>query len=109
MKRIIFAVVAMTSFGAFSAKTISIPTDTRARYTILDKVKKGSSATITTKREGPSGVSFSKRLYNCSAWTVKYLGDGETIEQMKSSKPDQNMSTIVENSIADYLGKQACR
>lgn len=109
MKKVLFVVMALMSFSAMSATTVSIPTDSKAKYTIIDKTTNGTMATITTMREGPSGVSYSQRLYDCAAWTVKYLGDGDTLEQMKASKPDESMSSIVDNSIAYYIGQRACK
>ena len=109
VKKAIIVLMTLASFSAISATTMSIPTDSKAKYTILDRELNGNMATITTKREGPSGVSYSKRLYDCSAWTVKYLGDGDTIEQMNSSAPDANMASIVDNSIAYYIGQKACK
>ncbi|HHR1180428.1 hypothetical protein [Klebsiella pneumoniae] len=109
MKKVVFLVIALMSFSAVSAITISIPTDSKAKYTIIDKSLNGSMATITTMREGSSGTSYSQRLYDCTSWTVKYLGDGDTLEQMKASKPDEGMSPIVDNSIAYYIGQRACK
>ncbi|AYL46571.1 hypothetical protein AAH500_001761 [Salmonella enterica] len=109
MKRAVLALITLTSFGSMAATEISVPTDSKASYTILEKNLNGSMATITTKREGSSGVSYSKRLYDCSAWTVKYLGSGDTLERMRSSAPDKNMAPIVDNSIAYYIGQKACK
>ncbi|MHB7540121.1 hypothetical protein ACYCL0_08275 [Klebsiella pneumoniae] len=109
MKKLALVLMLRVSFGAASATTISIPTDSKAKYTIIDKSLNGSMATITTMREGPSGASYSQRLYDCTSWTVKYLGDGDTLEQMKASKPDEGMSPIVDNSIAYYIGQRACK
>ncbi|MET6624621.1 hypothetical protein WH002_21505 [Klebsiella michiganensis] len=109
MKKALFAFLALMSFSAVSATTFSIPTDSKAKYTIIDKTLNGSMATITTMREGPSGTSYSQRLYDCTSWTVKYFGDGDTLEQMKASKPDDGMSPIVDNSIAYYIGQRACK
>ncbi|WP_195322572.1 hypothetical protein [Klebsiella grimontii] len=109
MKKLALVLMLTISFSAASATTISIPTDSKAKYTIIDKSLNGSMATITTMREGPSGTSYSQRLYDCTSWTVKYLGDGDTLEQMKASKPDEDMSQIVDNSIAYYIGQRACK
>lgn len=109
MKKTLLAFLALMSFSAVSATAFNIPTDSKAKYTIIDKTINGTMATITTMREGPSGVSYSQRLYDCAAWTVKYLGDGDTLEQMKASKPDESMSSIVDNSIAYYIGQRACK
>ncbi|EIX9519321.1 hypothetical protein ACWA9T_001889 [Klebsiella pneumoniae] len=109
MKKLALVLMLTIAFSAASATTISIPTDSKAKYTIIDKSLNGSMATITTMREGPSGTSYSQRLYDCTSWTVKYLGDGDTLEQMKASKPDEGMSPIVDNSIAYYIGQRACK
>lgn len=109
MKKVLFVAMALMSFSSMSATTVSIPTDSKAKYTIIDKAMNGSMSTITTMRDGPSGVSYSKRLYDCTAWTVKYLGDGDTLDQMNASQPDDGMSPIVDNSIAYYLGQKACK
>ncbi len=98
--------------GASSAlaadATLRIPTDPKATYTILEVGGEWPDKTITTKRVGSSGTSYSKRLYNCAEHTVKYLGTGDTIADLAKSKPDPRMAPIVPNSIADYVGRQAC-
>lgn len=110
MKKIVLlALGTAITFNVFAAGVVSVPTDSRASYVVLDKSRNGDMATVTTKREGPSGTSYSKRLYDCKAWTVKYLGDGDTLEQMNSSAPDPNMAPIVDKSIAYYIGQNACR
>lgn len=90
-------------------KAMSVPTDAKAKYTILETGGRWPDRTIVTKRVGSSGISFSKRLYNCSNNTVKYLGTGETLAEMARSRPDQKMAPIVSQSIADYVGRQACK
>ncbi|HCA5737346.1 TPA: hypothetical protein MXQ19_002137 [Citrobacter freundii] len=108
-KFIILAVGAAVSFNVFASEVFTVPTDSKASYTVLEKTRSGDMSTITTKREGPSGVSYSKRLYDCKASTVKYLGSGDTIEQMNGSAPDPNMAPIIDRSIAYYVGQKACR
>lgn len=87
---------------------LHVPSDPKASFTVLDIGKKGDLVTITTKRVGSSGTSYSQRAYDCKMRHVMYLGSGETLEQMKSSKPDDHMSSIFEGSIADYVGREAC-
>ncbi|WP_369991279.1 hypothetical protein [Pseudomonas xanthosomatis] len=94
---------------ALGATTLKVPSDTKATYTVLARDTSGNERSITTKRVGPSGTSYSRRLYSCSARTVKYLGSGDTLEQMQASKPDPQMAPIVSGSIADYVGAEACR
>ncbi|MDR8489577.1 hypothetical protein OSC18_08735 [Serratia nevei] len=110
MKKSLFLITLLASPLVFSAEyRISIPTDSKSVYTVLGKGERDGLKTIITKREGSSGVSYSERAYDCVNRTVKYLGDGETLEQMKLSRADPNMSDIVPQSIADYVGNEACK
>jgi hypothetical protein len=88
---------------------ISIPSDANASFFVLEKSGKGLERTIVTKRIGSSGTSFSKRFYNCKDDTVKYIGTGDTIEAMNTSRPDLRMSSIVQGSIAYHVGIFACK
>lgn len=90
-------------------KPLSVPSDPNAQFFVLEKGGKGSKHTIVTKRVGPSGASYSKRVYNCANHTVKYLGNGDSIEEMEASKPDAKMGPIVKGSIAYYVGIEACK
>ena len=109
MKKIFLLGFSLLSFSALAASyQIQVPTDSKATYTVLDKGSQGSLRTITTKREGSSGVTFSQRIYN-EANEVKYLGSGQSLEEMKNSKADPSMSPIVSDSIAYYLGREACK
>lgn len=88
---------------------ITIPSDSKAEYTVLSKGTQGDLKTIVTKRSGSSGVSYSERAYDCNNHTVKYLGSGDTLEQMKASGADKNMGEIFTGSIADFVGREACK
>ncbi|MHC6758252.1 hypothetical protein [Yersinia ruckeri] len=88
---------------------INIPSDSKAEYVVLNKGNLGDLKTIVTKRSGSSGISYSERAYDCNNRTVKYLGSGETLEQMKASSEDKNMSDIFSGSIADFVGQEACK
>ncbi|MFY7398654.1 hypothetical protein, partial [Enterobacter cloacae complex sp. IR53030] len=110
MKKTLLLGFSLISFSVLAASyQIQVPTDSKATYTVLDKGSQGPLRTITTKREGSSGVTFSQRIYNCEANEVKYLGSGESLEEMKNSKADPSMSPIVSDSIAYYLGREACK
>lgn len=110
MNQRMFAVIAVAALPALAAEIpLPVPSDAKAHYFVLDRDTKGTERKITTKRVGPSGTSYAQRLVNCSAGTVKYLGDGETLAAMKASKPDANMGPLVQGSIAYYVAKAACK
>jgi len=90
-------------------KQLNVPSDPKATFFILEKGGKGIERTIVTKRVGPSGTTYSRRLYNCTNNTVKYLGSGDTMSAMISSKADPSMAPIVQGAIAYYVGLEACK
>lgn len=98
----------ISASAAFAETPLHIPSDPKASYTILQRDTQGVERTITTRREGSSGTTYSKRLYNCSNHTVKYLGTGDSIEQMNSSSPDPKMAPVISGSIADFVGEAVC-
>jgi len=111
MKKLIFGVLAIVSVTAAASNPpykLHVPSDPNATFTVLEIGSKGNLATIMTKREGKSGTTYSQRAYDCSARKVMYLGSGETLGEMRSSKPDDHLSPIVDSSIADYVGNEAC-
>lgn len=89
---------------------IAVPSDARASYWLMDTVvKDGANRIIVTRRSGSSGESWSRRVFNCSAYTVKYLGTGSTRAAMDSGKPDPNMANVLPGTIADDVGRVACQ
>jgi hypothetical protein len=109
--KICFAILGLViSASALAAEIpLSVPSDPKARFFVLEKGGKGAERTIVTKRVGPSGTSYSKRLYNCTNSTVKYLGSGDSLGEMASSRADRNMAPIVQGSIAYFVGVEACK
>lgn len=111
MKKLILGALAIVSVTAAASKppyNLHVPSDPNATFTVLEIGNKGNLATIITKRDGKSGTTYSQRAYDCSARKVMYLGSGETLGEMRSSKPDDHLSPIVDGSIADYVGNEAC-
>jgi hypothetical protein len=109
--KLLIAVLALIASAVALAgeKPLVVPSDLKGQYFVLEKGGNNTDRTIITKRIGPSGTSFSKRLYNCKNNTVKYLGTGDTLAAMSASKPDPNMGPIVGGSIAFHVGLEACK
>lgn len=99
----------VNTFSEYKEIPLSVPSDSKASYFVLEKSCTGAQCTILTKRVGSSGTSYSKRLYDCSANVGRYLATGESLEALKDSPPEPNMSLIVEYSIKYYVGKAACK
>lgn len=88
---------------------ISVPTDSKAKYFLLEKSEADGKVTIVTKRIGSLGTSYSKRLVDCNNKTFMYLGEGDSLEEMKKSKPDAKMSPLSPGSISTYVANAACK
>lgn len=99
----------------FSAATcayewpLGIPSDTKAQYFILEIGGKWPGRTVITKRTASAGTSYSKRFYDCLNSSVKYLGNGATLDAMARSRPEEAMAPVVPQSVADYVGREACK
>lgn len=91
-----------------AGKEFRIPSDTKARWGLIDIKQDPSGSMIFTHRVGPSGTTYSIRQYNCVSERVRYVSTGETIAEMRTSKADAQMSEIQPRSIAYYLGRLAC-
>ncbi len=110
MRNRTFAVLTMVALPVLAAEApISVPSDTKAQYFVLERDTKGNERKITTKRVGPSGTGYSQRLINCSAGTFKYLADGETLAEMKASKPTGSVAPLTQGSISFYVAEAACK
>lgn len=67
-----------------SAKKLHVPSDPNANYYLLESIPVGNNLSIVTRRLGPSGESFSKREIDCKNTRFRYLGDGNSIEEMNA-------------------------
>ena len=109
MRCLLFIAATSISTAAAAAEyQLPIPSDPKAQYAVLEKGGTKDMPTIVTKRTGSSGTSYSKRVFDCKAATVKYLGTGDSLEKMVASRPDPNMAPLVEGSIAYYQWRHAC-
>jgi hypothetical protein len=110
MKKVVVTISLLLPMTALCAETpLSVPSDRKAKYWVLQKSGPRSGRVILTKRVGPSGESFAKRVYNCDNFTWKYIGDGDTLADLAKSKPSPKMSEVLPNSIAESVGREACK
>ena len=121
VKVIIFCFIfALSSIPASANdEPLQVPSDTKARYTVLQTKKMEGYALIQTKRVGPSGVSITLRQFNCKQGTFKYLVDfdGDNLdlfqskvnEILKSKLDNSEMGPVTEGSVTYYAYKRACQ
>lgn len=87
---------------------LAVPSDAQAKFYILEKGGSASNPTIVTKRIGTTFTSFARREYDCAGRLVRYLGFGDTREQMNAASPPGDWGPITDGAIADYVGRAAC-
>jgi len=89
---------------------IPVPSDPRARYTLVSQSGSSGGLEVVTRRSGSSGVSYTRRQINCRQMSFRYLGEGDTLEQaMTSANADRTMGPLVEGSISYHVAVFACR
>ncbi len=87
---------------------IPVPSDLRATYYLIEKSSRGGIRTITTRREGPSGISFARREINCRDWTFRYTGDGDTLADAEQGVATEAFGPLMPESISTYVALYAC-
>ena len=94
---------------AQAQENVAVPSDPKAKYTLLEAKERGDSLVeILTRRVGPSGISYSKRLTNCGNATFKYIAEGNTLDTMKPKTYSNPMGPLTFGSISMYVSAYAC-
>lgn len=90
-------------------ETVPVPSDPRASYRLLSwsRLPNGNRQ-ATTRREGPSGISFARREIDCEAMTFRYLGEGDTLEEAQLNRASERMGELTEGSISTYVATFVC-
>jgi hypothetical protein len=101
----------LTQAGTAMAQAIAVPSDPRARYELVRKVRRDDGLVeITTRRQGPSGTSFARREVDCRRRLFRYLSEGDTLEEARRPAPSPGrMSPLFDGSISDHIARFACR
>ncbi len=74
--------------GPNSYPVYSVPADPSAKYEAVSVIERSDGLVeFVSRRTGKSGVSFSKRLIDCTNWRAGYLvGDADTLDEIRQSK-----------------------
>jgi hypothetical protein len=99
--------------GPAQAQPVPVPSDPRASYVALDiKPKPRGMVEVLTRRDGPSGVSFSLREIDCGRRTFRYIGEGDTRDEVARasarSRPGNTMGPLTDGSISTHVANFAC-
>lgn len=100
------------SLGTLSALAedtpIDIKTDLKGQYFIVEKGGTPEKPTLVVKRAAPGYNHYVKREFDCAAHTVRYLGEGESLEEMAAGQPDAEGNPIEKDTIPDQLARHVC-
>ena len=100
------------SLGTLSALAgdtpIDIKTDLEGQYFIVEKGGTPEKPTLVVKRAAPGYNHYVKREFDCAAHTVRYLGEGDSLEEMTAAQPDAESNPIEKDTIPDQLARIVC-
>ncbi len=99
--------------GALSALAddtpIDIQTDLEGQYFLVEQGGSPGKPTLVVKRVATGITHYVKREFDCAAHTVRYLGEGENLEELATSQPDSSEENpITAGSIPDQLARLVC-
>jgi hypothetical protein len=109
--RLFAALSGMFVFSLVSAAEYPIDIKTDLKGTTFFVVEKGgteNNPTLVVKRVNPARTTYTKRLFDCKAHTVRYLGEGDSLEAIAKATPEKDAYPIAEGSIPDQLAKHVC-
>lgn len=90
---------------------VPVPSDSRAVYDmlLLDTGLGRDALAVVTRRQSTSGVSYGLREVNCHQRTFRYMGYGDSWDEMMASVDDtEPMTPLVNGSISYYVASAAC-
>lgn len=106
----------------FAGAKINVPSDPTATYVVISKKNLrdhmvgdtlnsvfSDEYIIVTKRVGRSGTSYSRREIDCNTGTQRYLGDGDSIQEMNGYYNVGSMNRPVSRSISYYVQRHVCK
>lgn len=99
-----------TPLASETGTPVDVPSDPRASYLIISNEKMSNGhREVMSRRSGPSGESYARREIDCSAGTVRYIGEGDTLAEAQSNSPNPGeMTTPVAESITGVITATAC-
>jgi hypothetical protein len=105
----LFAASLIAGAQAERFPTIEMPNDPSARYDVLILVaERGGTLEIVTRRVGGSEATFVQREIDCGARTMRYLGQGHSVDEMNADHHPYPLDTIDPQSISGHIADYAC-
>lgn len=89
---------------------VQVPSDGKARYFLVWLQRRTDGyIEVTTRREGPSGTSYSTRLVDCRGKRFGYLADGDSLEEWRESRTKATkLGPLEPDSISYWISARGC-
>ena len=87
---------------------LDIKADLRGQFFVVEKDDDDDKPTLLVKAVAGNCTRYLKRELDCVARTVRYLGRGESLEEVAAARPDAKAYLIVAGTIADQLARLVC-
>ncbi|QBF26068.1 hypothetical protein EXN22_10300 [Pseudomonas tructae] len=108
LNKLLAATCLALSCSTVSASLIEASQDPDALYSIVSMSGDSSDRTVITQRVGISGTSYSARQFDCTKRTVRFLGSGISLDDLKSAVADKDATPIFKGSLARAISQEAC-
>lgn len=91
-------------------RRLPVYSDPKASYQLVELAPSPTgTAIVITRRDGPSGISYSRRECACRRAAFRYLGDGASLAVAKSdARPVEPFAALVPGSISSEVCQFAC-
>ena len=87
---------------------IEIDTNLEGDYFIVEKTGTRNKPVVLVKQVAPKVTYYIKREFDCQVRSVRYLGEGESLEAVAASEGQAEMGALRAGSISDQLAKYVC-
>ncbi|MNJ57179.1 hypothetical protein D3C77_527570 [compost metagenome] len=91
------------------AAPITAPSDPNAEYSIISVTETDSGLEVITQRTGISGISYSKRQFDCVQRRVLFLGAGSSVTDLENASGDDEPTPLFKGSLARAISDVVCR
>ena len=101
--------------SAVAGQPFAVPTDLGAKYRALEVARTPGGRSIISRREGPSGISFTRRECTCPVARYRILGDGDDLlAAMRDRAPEGWAELVIDRaaglgSVSYHVCDHACR
>lgn len=108
----LFTIVFVAALIPFATHADDVPldikTDLKGKFYLVEKAGSTDNPTLVIKSVSGDYSDYSKREFDCTAHTARYLSTGMSLQQMVPIQPESEMSPITPDSINDQLLRLTC-